>query len=166
MELNIECPSCKRTGVRVNFHSHKIRYFGEVMESVLLCPACGYRHVDVLLLDKRAPMRFKIKVASAEDMLIRVVRSSTASIEIPELGVKITPGMASDGYISNIEGVLSRVEDVLLTLRMDGRKKARAEKLLKRIEAVKNGDEAVHLILEDPAGNSAIISRKAVKNEI
>jgi zinc finger protein len=166
MELNVECPSCKRSGITVNFHFHRVEYLGEVMESVLLCN-CGYRHVDVLILDKKPPARFKIKVESPEDMLIRVVRSSNASIEIPELGVKITPGAASEGYISNIEGVLARVEDVLLTVKTwRGERKARAEELLERIKAVKNGKEAVHLIIEDPTGNSAIISEKAVKDEI
>lgn len=166
MELKVKCPSCKKRGI-INFHLHRIRYLGEVMESVLRCASCGYRHVDVLTLEEKPPARFKVKVECPQDMLIRVVRSSNAVVEIPELGVRITPGLASEGYISNVEGVLARVEDVLLSVKKwGGERKAKAEELLERVKAVKRGDEAVHIIIEDPTGNSAIISEKAVRDEI
>ncbi len=164
MLFNIECPSCRREGVKVNFHRHEIKYFGEVMESVISCD-CGYRHVDVLILGEKEPVRYRIKIEDEEDMNIRVVRSGNSTIEIPELGVKITPGVASEGYITNIEGVLTRVEDVLVSLKgWEGKEKA--DELLVRIEGIKRGEEVVNLIIEDPSGNSTIISDKTLKEAV
>jgi zinc finger protein len=165
MLFNITCPSCRREGVKVNFHRHEIKYFGEVMESVIQCD-CGYRHVDVLILGEKEPVRYRIRIEDEEDMNARVVRSGSSTIEIPELGVKVTPGVASEGYITNIEGVLTRIEDVLVSLRDWEGKKTKAEELLNRVAGIKRGEEAVHMIIEDPSGNSAIISDKAVKEAL
>ena len=135
------------------------------MESVLKCNACGYRDVDGVLLEKKAPVRLSLKISSPEDMMIRVIRSSNAKVEIPELGIKIVPGMAATGYITNVEGILVRIEDVLQKVE-NGAKKKKAKRLLKKIKDVKEGKEVVHLIMEDPTGNSAIISEKVLKDEV
>ena len=165
MRADASCPACEKIGLDVAFHIHKIPYFGEVMESVISCPSCGYRHADVVILEAREPVRYTLKVGSEEDMLIRVVRSGSARIEIPELGIKITPGLNSDGYISNVEGVLTRIEDVLTMIKSweGGEKGERAEELLTRIKKIKAGKETARLIIEDPTGNSTIISDKAGK---
>jgi len=164
MLFNVECPSCRREGVKVNFHLHEIKYFGEIMESVISCD-CSYRHVDVLLLGEKKPVRYRIKIEDEEDMNIRVVRSGNSTIEIPEIGVKITPSVASEGYITNIEGVLTRVEDALVSLRK-WKETGKAKELLGRIDGIKRGEEVVHLLIEDPSGNSAIISDKAIKEAV
>ncbi len=165
MLFNIDCPSCGRRGQKVDFHRHNIKYFGEVMESVISCQ-CGYRHVDVLTLDEKEPVRYTVKIEAEEDMNIRVVRSGSSTIEIPELGVKVTPGTASEGYITNIEGVLTRIADVLASLKEWGEGEEEADALMRRIEGIKRGEDAVRLIIEDPRGNSAIISDKAVKERL
>jgi zinc finger protein len=135
------------------------------MESVLKCSSCGYRHVDGVMLEKKAPVRLKLKITSPDDMMIRVVRSSNATVEIPELGIKIIPGLASTGYITNVEGILLRIEEVLQKIG-DKRKKKKAHSLLERIRNIKEGKEEAHLVMEDPTGNSAILSEKVLKDEI
>ncbi len=162
MHVDAPCPACDKLGLDVAFHIHKIPYFGDVMENVISCPSCGYRHAEVIILEAREPARYTLKVESEEDMLVRVVRSGSARIEIPELGIKITPGLNSEGYISNVEGVLARIEDVLAMIKSwEGGEKS--EELLTRIKKIKAGKEAVHLIIEDPTGNSIIISDKVLK---
>ena len=52
-------------------------------------------------------------VDSPEDLAIRVVRSMSASLEVPELGVRIDPGPACQGFVSNVEGVLDRIEQIV-----------------------------------------------------
>ena len=37
----------------------------------------------------------------------------SAAIEIPELGVRIDPGPSCQGFVSNVEGVLDRIEQVV-----------------------------------------------------
>lgn len=168
MHVDAPCPACEKVGLEVAFHIHRIPYFGEVMENIIFCSSCGYRHADVVTLETKEPTRCTLKVESEEDMLIRVVRSGSARIEIPELGIKITPGLNSEGYVSNVEGVLERIEDVLAMMGSwkGGKKGEMAGKLLTRIKKIKTGKETVRLIIEDSAGNSAIISDKAVKERV
>lgn len=165
MLFNVECPSCRRKGVKTNFHRIEVPYFGEVMQTVIQCD-CGYHHADVLTLEKKDPVRYSIKIGEEKDLNIRVIRSGSSTIRIPELGVEVTPGIASEGYISNVEGVLTRLEDVLVTAKGWRRNRVKAEELLRKIGRVKRGEEAVHLIIEDPSGHSAIISDKALKEAL
>jgi len=107
--------------------------------------------------------RFEFRIISREDLLVRVIRAETCQIEIPELGVVIEPGNASEGFITNVEGVLLRIEKVLGMTKnwaiRDGDKDKieQIEELSNRIDAVKNGEFAITLILEDETGNSAIL---------
>lgn len=156
------CPVCEKAGLEITTNTHNIPYFEEVMESVFKCSNCGYRHVDVLVLGEKEPSRYTLKIDSARDMHARVVRSGKATVEIPEIGVKITPGPDSEGYITNVEGVLKRIEDVI---RMQA-KTEKSEEVLEKIEKAKDGKTTLHLKIRDPSGNSAIISKKAKKEEI
>lgn len=96
-----------------------------------------------------------------------MVRSSAAKITIPELGVEIDPGPACEGFVSNIEGVIIRVDKILDGIMIDGddeqRKKAIA--LKEKIAGILNGKDKITLIIEDPQGNSLIDSEKAQKEK-
>ncbi|RZN38062.1 MAG: ZPR1 zinc finger domain-containing protein, partial [Methanophagales archaeon ANME-1-THS] len=94
-----------------------------------------------------------------EDLNALVVRSSSGSIEIPELGVSIEP-KRGEAFITTVEGVLERVEDVVHLLSRDETGKERADEVLKRIAQIKSGEAGMTLIIDDPTGNSAIISEK------
>ncbi len=168
MYLAAECPVCKNRSLSVSFHEHEIAYFGDVMESLVTCSSCSYRHADVIILAEKQPCRYALEVEKEEDMLIRVVRSSHATIEIPELGVKVTPGAEAEGFISNVEGVLTRVEDVLRMIQRwnEEEKKKKAEELLGEVQKIKQGKKKVKIVISDPTGNSAILSDKAAKEKL
>lgn len=157
-----ECPVCKRAGLEITFNIHNIPYFEEVMETLAKCQSCGYRHADLVVLGEKEPVSHSFKIDCQEDMSVRVVRSSHSTIEVPELGVRITPGPGAEGYISNVEGVLKRIEDVI-AICPDSK---RSIELLRKIKMAKEGKETLHLKIEDPTGNSAIISKKALKENI
>jgi len=91
----------------------------------------------------------------------------SASIEIPELGVRIDPGPQCQGFISNFEGVLDRIEQVVKGALSWGNdeEKENAARLLADIARVKAGLLPVTLILEDPCGNSGIESDRVVNEE-
>jgi len=111
-------------------------------------------------------MRYEVAVDTEEDLGIRVVRSMSASLEIPELGVRIDPGPACHGFVSNIEGVLDRVRQIVEGALVWGEVEERenAQALLKKIEEVKCGAIPITLVIEDRCGNSAIIADKAQKS--
>lgn len=97
--------------------------------------------------------------------MVRVVRSTQGEIRIPELGVEITPGPACEGFISNVEGILMRVDKILDGTLLNGDEDQRrtASDLKQKIADTKNGCFAITLIIEDPMGNSLIDSERAKK---
>ena len=158
------CPLCN-TEIEYIYQTENIPYFSDILIISAICSSCGYKYVDTQLLKTNEPVRYIVAVDTEEDLGIRIVRSMSASLEIPELGVRIDPGPACQGFVSNIEGVLDRirqiVEGALLWGEVEERKNAQV--LLEKIEGVKCGAIPITLILEDRCGNSAIIADKAQK---
>jgi len=153
------CPSC---GAQANYtwDFEEIPYFGEVMITSIQCSSCGFKHSDCLILSVKDPMRYELKIRSIEDLSARVIRSSSGTIRIPELGVDIEPGPLAESFISNVEGILERIENVLKgILRTSGNK--RAKELLNDISEIREGKKEITVVVEDPFGNSAIISERA-----
>ena len=156
-----KCPICGAES-ELQFLPYEIPHFGDALMFIAVCPSCGYRYTDVMILSGEKKGRYKMEISSADDLNVTVVRSSFGSIEIPELGVSVEP-RRGESFISTVEGVLKRVEKVVKMLSRDvkGKKKKRAEYVLKQIERIKSGDATMTLIIDDPTGNSAIISDKA-----
>lgn len=161
-----KCPFCGSTGTCTFFGKiHDIPYFGETIESLVYCTACGFRHADVMHTEEKEPARYEFEITSSEDMSVRVVRSSTGVIEIPSLGVTVHPGPASQGFISNIEGVLNRIsEAILVAIQTAGEdEKRRGEEKLRMIEEIKEGKRTAVIAISDERGLSAIIHPRAKK---
>ena len=158
------CPSCN-TEIEYLYKTENIPYFSDILIISAICPSCGYKFVDTQLLKHGEPARYSVTIDVEEDLAIRVVRSMSASIEIPEFGVRIDPGPTCQGFISNVEGVLDRIATVVnMTFRWGtDEEKENATALLADIARVKAGTFPVTLILEDPSGNSGIIADKTVK---
>ena len=102
-------------------------------------------------------------------MSIRVVRSQSATVIIPEIGVKVEPGPKSEGYVTNVEGMIIRFEDAVkkaLNLFEDEESQKNAKKTLSKIEDLKNGNTTATLIILDPFGQSNIVSEQVEVSEI
>lgn len=159
------CPCCN-TEIEYLYKTENIPYFSDILIISAVCPSCGYKFVDTQLLKHGDPARYTVTVESVDDLSIRVVRSMSASLEIPELGVRIDPGPVCQGFVSNVEGVLDRIETVVQGALRWGNdvERENAAALLADIIRVKAGTFPVTLILEDPSGNSGIIAEKAKKD--
>jgi len=165
VETNVPgpCPCCN-TEIPYLYKTENIPYFSDILIISAICPSCGYKFVDTQLLKHNEPARYTVPINAEEDMSIRVIRSMGAAIEIPEIGVRIDPGAVCQGFVSNMEGVLDRIEQVVqgaFTWGTD-EEKENAAALLVNIARIKAGTFPVTLILEDPDGNSGIISDKTV----
>jgi zinc finger protein len=158
------CPCCN-TDIEYLYKTENIPYFSDILIISAICPSCGYKFVDTQLLKHGDPARYTVAIEAEEDLAIRVVRSMSASIEIPELGVRIDPGPQCQGFVSNVEGVLDRIVTVVNMALRGGtdEEKENAAALLADIVKVKAGTFPITLILEDPCGNSGIIAEKTVK---
>lgn len=160
------CPSCGAARTfQIKGRIDDIPYFGEVMETLLTCSNCGLRHADVMCLGERKPMRYEFKIASEADLMARVVKSSTGTIKVPELGVTIEPGPASEGYVSNVEGVLNRIEQAvkLAMKKAECAQRRRGESVMRKIDAIRGGRLKARLIIMDPFGHSAIVAKRVKK---
>lgn len=160
----VECPECDSKLSLVETIK-KLPNFGDVLISTLSCKHCGFRLTDVMPAEFHEPTAFEVKIESEKDMYTKVVRSSSGTIEIPELGVKIQPGPRAEGYITNIEGVLDRIEQVTkLALMQKDADESDESKLARKefelIKKVRNAEIPFRFIIVDPFGNSALLGPK------
>ena len=158
LEYEIECPTC-RTRMMVEEYLYEMPLVGKVLIASGTCNYCGYRFSDVRLAEPREPRKIVYNVEKPGDENALVIRASTASIKIPELGVEITPGPASRGYITTIEGIILDVieKTKFLCSSPDAPKKTCDEKI-KELEDARNVAKPFTIIIIDPEGVSAIIS--------
>jgi len=154
-----------------NWETKDIPHFGEAMIIAGFC-CCGYRHSDTILLSQKEPVRYILTVSSTEDLDARVIRSSSGTIRVPELGIDVEPGPASEAYISNVEGVLDRIRGIIEFATRSAREEGDIEKTEKGNQILENMNMALKgqfnltVIIEDPLGNSAIDSKKAVRSAL
>jgi zinc finger protein len=144
-------------------------YFNEIVLTIIFCENCDYKYSDVIITEQKEPLEYKIVISEVDDLKIRIIRSSSATVELPELGIKIELGAASEAYISNVEGLLNRVVSVIeqaIRFADDEDKKVSGNELLETIEQLRNGEGQVTILIKDPFGNSGIISDKAEKREL
>jgi len=163
------CPICGAKGTfQVYGRIDDIPYFGETMETLVTCTSCNFKHSEVTHLRQQEAMRYEFQITSEEDMKVRVVRSSTGLIKIPELGVTIRPSSGSQGYITNIEGVLNRIKDVISSVKEHAApaKRRAAERKIRKLEEVIQGREKARIILMDPFGHSAIVDARSRKRKL
>jgi zinc finger protein len=165
------CPVCNAE-ITFDWETKEIPHFGEAMVIAGVCESCGFRLSDVILLSQGEPVRYTITIEDAEDLNARVIRSTSGTIRLPELGINVEPGPASDAYISNVEGVLQKVKGIVAFATKSARDAGveentrRGECILERIEQAMNGIGPLTIILEDPLGNSAIVSEKAISTRL
>jgi zinc finger protein len=162
------CPFCHTPNLALREEEVEIPYFGKVFLFSMSCTNCKYHKSDVECAEQKPASRFSIDIDSEDDMKIRVVRSSEGTIRIPRIG-SIEPGPAANGFISNVEGVLQRIKDQVEHVRdeeEDDAIKKKCKNMIKKLNKVMWGQEKVKLVIEDPTGNSAIISEKAVKSKL
>lgn len=160
------CPLCSKELV-TNWVEDTIPFFGEVMHITSQCE-CGFRYSDTLIMTQHKPVRYEFKVKNRDDLDVRVVRSTSGTIKIPELGIDIEPGPASESFVSNIEGVLERIEEILQNVMLwdEKDKTERAQELLSTLEKIRAGEYEITIVIEDPLGNSAIIAENAISREL
>ncbi len=165
------CPSCGEKKLSLTEVETEVPYFGRLFLFSMKCEGCGFKKSDVETETRHEPERWEMKVEVKKDLTARVVKSSEARVELGGLG-SIEPGPAAEGFITNVEGLIVRFASQLrhLCQTLEGHERQAAEKALKKIDKVLEGEEKILLIIEDPSGASAIISEKAkrakLKNKI
>ncbi|OVE74791.1 hypothetical protein BVX95_01175, partial [archaeon D22] len=161
------CPMCGKNELTLMEDERDVPYFGAVYLFSMNCSNCKYHKADVETEGGDDPTRYTFKIESEEDMSVRVIKSGDATLKIPRI-MTIEPGPASNGYITNIEGIFNRVKHQLESARDNAEEKEerkKAKNMLKKIQNIMWGNDSITITLEDPTGNSAIISDKAEKSK-
>ena len=173
--LDYPCPICNsENGLILNVHTSEIPYFGEHTEMTIICNECGWRNTDFIPSEGKKPSFWSLVIDNSELMTTRVVRSSSCTVRIVELGLEVEPGDNATGYISNVEGVLNRFSDAIAMIQRsairdgeEGKEKVEScQELIDRISKIKNGEEPVELMLLDPNGHSQILHESATSTDL
>ena len=105
-----------------------------------------------------------IRDSSSDDLQVRVIRGSACTVRLVELDLEVRPGSHSTGYVSNIEGVLNRFQEVI---DMVGRQAAAEEnqdaiaeltKLTEAMLEIREGQRGATIEFLDPHGHSMILT--------
>ena len=160
---NQVCLFCKEKTLSLTEETYNIPHFGKCFLMSMNCTSCNYNSSDVEAEERKPPTKQTFTLENKKDLNVRVIKSSEATVKVPQLKMEVTPGIASNGYISNIEGVLLRFKKIIEKERDnadDPTVRKYAKNLLKKLWKAELGEFPLKIIIEDPSGNSAIISDK------
>ncbi|HEV8595969.1 MAG TPA: ZPR1 zinc finger domain-containing protein [Thermoplasmata archaeon] len=167
-EMAVEgpCPHCGSETLVMRSLPLNLPYFGDALQTTVLCASCPFRHADLLLMNQGPPLRYELQVDSPAALSARVVRSSSCTVRVPEARARIEPGLRAEVFVSNAEGVLRRIRDVVAFVAREAEgatAKRAAERRIAVLDEMIDGHRPFTLILEDPRGNSAIVDDRAKK---
>jgi len=160
---NQECPVCMQPKAVFSEYETEDPFAGAIAIFTIKCLACGFKNSDLEFVNPGVPAEYSIDVESVEDLNIRVIKSGECEIKIPTFRISVDSTMSSEGFISNVEGVLQKFKKQIEFLKEseeDKDKRKKAKNILKGIEQVLRGDKKMTLKLIDKSGNSAIVSDK------
>jgi len=162
-----KCVFCGKDTLTLMEDEVDVAFFGKVFIFSMNCAnkECNYSKSDLEAAEIKEACKLTFNVESAEDLKVRVVKGSNATVKVTGLKMSVRPGPASNGYISNIEGVLNRFKKIIERVRDnsdDSKERKSAKNLLKKLWKVECGDLPLKIVIEDPTGNSSIISERAV----
>lgn len=159
--FDTNCPECNRPA-KTNMKLVSIPHFKEVIIMATNCDSCGHRTNEVKSggATEEQGTKITLHITDASDMTRDVLKSETCSVIIPELEFEL--GMAAlGGKFTTIEGLLKDVKDLIVDknpfILGDSGVSDKVEKLNEfgaKIDKIVAGEMDVHIILDDPAGNS------------
>ncbi len=159
------CPICQKNTLTLHEQMVEVPYFGNMFLFGMDCSDCGYHKSDLEAAEQKEPCSYTFEVTSEEDLKIRVVKSSGATVKFTRVG-SIESNATSNGYITNIEGLINRMKVIIEKVRDqsdDNTERKKAKNLVKKLQNVLWGREKLKISIEDKTGNSSIISENAIK---
>jgi zinc finger protein len=164
------CPFCNEKTLTLSEDDVDVPFFGMCYIFSMNCSSCKYNKADIEAEEEKPPAKHEFVVNGDEDLKVRVIRSSEGLIKIGTLG-SIEPGESAEGFISNTEGVLNRFKKVVEMQRLTPEQAEeateeevamsdKARDVIKKLNRILMGSDKITISIEDPTGNSAIISDK------
>jgi zinc finger protein len=156
------CPSCNAP-CQTNMKLIDIPFFKQVVIMATVCDVCGKRDNEVKSGTGIEPKgtRITLHLTDPSDLNRDVLKSDTCAVRIPELELELMEGTLG-GRFTTVEGLLTQIREQLEeknpfvtgdSSRDDTRSKM-TEFCVRLNEVIKGERLNVHLVLDDPAGNS------------
>ncbi len=159
-DLRMSCPVCEDGKLMIKSILYSVPFFNELAMFNMECSECSFTHSDVFSAEQRKASRWTLKVTDESMLRIRVIRSGSGTIHMPEFGIDVTPGPAAEAFISNVEGVLVRTRPVVesaINFAETDEQRTKGMEVLDMIDRALDGTFQFSLIIEDPAGVSGIL---------
>lgn len=168
MHFQTNCPHCS-TPSETNMKLINIPHFKDVVIMATTCEACGYRDNEVKGgggIEEKGH-RITLAIEGRDDMSRDMLKSDTCSISIPELEFETEMGTLG-GKFTTVEGLIENIRDQLKEdnpfMTGDSSRPLEAglmKDFCTKLHQITKGQLKVHLVLDDPAGNSYIQSLTA-----
>ena len=110
---------CQSAETEFNQKLLEIPHFKEMHLIVFSCKKCGFKLNDFQTIEEGEPIYLEYQVKTVKDLTTKIIRAVSASIEIPEIGTRIDPGIAAIAWVNNIEGVLVDIKEKVIGLIAD-----------------------------------------------
>ncbi|GAB1602888.1 zinc finger protein ZPR1-like, partial [Argonauta hians] len=164
LSFEVNCTNCNAP-CSTNMKLVNIPHFKEVVIMATCCDKCGHRDNEVKSSGAIEPKGkcLDLMIRTISDLSRDVLKSETCSISIPELEFEAMIGSLG-GKFTTVEGLLNDVKDSLsknnpffLGDSAQTNTKAKITEFSNNISQIVSGERlGVHLVLDDPAGNSYI----------
>lgn len=156
------CTICFHPG-HVKMMLCNIPFFKDVVIMAFSCEGCGYRSVEIKSggATEAQGQRLTLRVDRPEDLSRDVLKSDTASVEIPELGLELSPGTLG-GKFTTVEGLIQNIRDQMASVNPFSGDSMATDEALKwmqfheRLALLISGEVPFTLVIDDAVSNSYI----------
>lgn len=158
--FDVPCPICKSDNTTALQRPLDIPNFPNHYLFTFKCNDCQFRHNDFFSIDPQDPKRLSYVAKGKEDWTTKIVRSGSATINVPLLGALIEPGPSSEGRITNIEGIIRDIREKVVFLAQNSdtlEERENAANMLVTIDRLLAQFGEIEVIIDDPMGNSLIL---------
>jgi zinc finger protein len=161
---NQQCPICAQEKATFSEYEIEDAYAGPIAIFTIKCLACNFKNSDLEFIEPGKPAEYSLDIEGKEDLSIRVIKSGMCEIKIPSFRLTVDSSMGSEGFITNVEGLLRRFEQQINILKEDSEldklQRKKLKNVLQGLEEVYAGEKKITIKMKDESGNSAIISDK------
>ncbi|MFG1389574.1 ZPR1 zinc finger domain-containing protein [Acidiplasma aeolicum] len=152
-----QCPNCNSYLYYIEYDT-EIPYEGKITIKTYTCKTCYYKNVSIQRHEREKPKVMLLRITGKNDLKTIIYRSPDAYIKIPEIDAEISPGIASNGYITTAEGIITSIKEKLSLMGNNKETKVLEERIN---NILKNNSEEITIIIDDDSGKSKINSSKA-----
>ncbi|XP_035659783.1 zinc finger protein ZPR1-like [Branchiostoma floridae] len=161
--FNTNCPNCQ-SPVPTNMKVVDIPYFKQVIVMATTCDRCGHRSNEVKSASGvgEKGRRMTLNMTDPSDLTRDVLKSETCTVCIPELDFELSLSYGIGGKFTTLEGLIINIKEQLeknafsLGDSSTATDNNKMKDFLAKLAEIAEGKTLVHIVLDDPAGNSYI----------